>query len=97
MNNKYFYFKNDSYWTDNGCDCCEADYFECYNSEQTHWMFGSAESEEGCYAMAILTYLGVDDMSNVWEHIIWQMHIGELESYAKALGIVVEIEGVNIE
>lgn len=25
------YFRNDSYWTDNGCDCCSPDYWENYN------------------------------------------------------------------
>ncbi len=26
-----YVFKNDSWWDDNGCDCCEPTHMECYN------------------------------------------------------------------
>ena len=25
------YFKNDSWWSSNGCDCCEPSFMECWN------------------------------------------------------------------
>lgn len=49
---KTYYFIDDSYFSSNGCDCCEPDYMPCYNIDtEEHPDFdltlGSAHSEEG--------------------------------------------------
>lgn len=54
---KTYYFRNDSYWADNGCDCCEPDYFEAWNCDDIdHTCF----DPEGCYLAVLDKETGVD-------------------------------------
>lgn len=84
---KKFTFYNDS-WYDSwiGCDCCPGQWMECYNSNDTAPNFGSAHSEEDCYAQAIMTELG--DYNEEY----WSMDLEELKEVAKSLNIIVEID-----
>lgn len=50
-----YYFTDDSYYTRNGCDCCEDEFWECYNSENTLARLGSASSEDECYFYTYIT------------------------------------------
>lgn len=44
--NKHFTFYEDSYYSSNGCDCCEPTQMFYYNSDDTDARLGSAHSEE---------------------------------------------------
>lgn len=67
MTNRKFKIVEDSYWTDNGCSCCEADKWLIYKvyeissggTEKEVHTNGTPHSVEEAYH-GILKYLGVD-------------------------------------
>lgn len=85
---KYTFYDESWYDSGIGCDCCTGGWFECYNSNDIGTNFGSAHSEEDCYAQAILTEIGVDADYN---EEYWHMNLDELREVTKSLNIVVEI------
>ena len=61
-------FTNDSWWSSNGCDCCEPDYMECYNvipiNERCAGLW-SAHSKGACYEQAFyISGLWSEEMFN---------------------------------
>jgi len=87
---KVFNFRDDSEWIGTSCDCCQGDYYERYNSEDTPNL-GTAYSVEDCYVQAILTVVGREG-----EDSIWEKELDELKALAKELGIIVKIEGDEV-
>jgi hypothetical protein len=67
MTKRKFKIVEDSYWTDNGCSCCEADkwtYYRVYEissggTEKEVHTNGSCHDLEEAYH-GILTHLGID-------------------------------------
>ncbi len=67
MTNRKFKIVEDSYYTDNGCSCCEADKWTIYkvyeissgDTEKEVYTNGTPHSVEKAYH-GILEYLGVD-------------------------------------
>ena len=88
---KTFTFFDDSYFASNGCDCCADTYMECYNSNDTDCNLGSAHDYESCYYHAILTELGVDNVTEEHRECLYCMNLKELKEIAKDLNIKVEI------
>ena len=88
---KVFTFFDDSYFASNGCDCCEDTYMECYNSDDIDCNLGSAHSREHCYFQAILTELGVDNVTDEYRDGLYCMNLKELRQIAKDLNIKVRI------
>lgn len=88
---KVFTFTNDSYYDQPGCSCCEGTYMECYNSEDTDCNLGSAHDYESCYYQAILTELGVDNVTEEHREGLYCMNLKELKQVAKDLNIKVKI------
>ena len=62
MSNYTFEFHVDSYWSDNGCDCCEASEVIVYNEIDSK-VLGTCESKEECYARAIEQVLDLEPYS----------------------------------
>jgi|SRR5690554_816204 len=65
---KTYYFIDDSFYSSNGCDCCEPDYMPCFNIDtEEHPDFdltlGSAHSEEDMMEQ-VLIQEGV--LHNMW-------------------------------
>lgn len=67
MTNRKFKIVEDSYWTDNGCSCCEADKWTIYKvyeissggTEKEVYMNGTPHDLEDAYH-GILTHLGIN-------------------------------------
>lgn len=93
MTNKIYKFTNDSYWSSNGCSCCDADYFTCYNSDDIDWRLGSSYNHEDCYVKAIFTNLGIDSLTDDDEESYYCMSLTGLKRICGEMGITVEIEG----
>lgn len=91
--NKHFVFTNDSMYIDNGCSCCEPDYMEVYNSDETDGTLGSAHSEEECYVQSIVTVLGRENINDEIEEglRILENDFNALLRITKRMGITVEI------
>lgn len=54
---KEYIFKRDSYWTDNGCSCCEADEWEIFDcTSHPEDICHTLHSEEDCFIAAILDH-----------------------------------------
>lgn len=90
---KHFTFYAGSWW-DSVCDCCEPTKMEYHNSDDTDGSLGSAQSEEDCYAQAIVTVLGRDNLVTEEEdlsHIFHYLDLDQLIRIADNIGIVVEI------
>ena len=88
---KTYTFFDDSYFASNGCDCCADTYMECYNSEDTDCNLGSAHDYESCYYHAILTELGVDNVTEEHRECLYCMNLKELKQVAKDLKVKVEV------
>ena len=88
---KTYTFFDDSYFASNGCDCCADTYMECYNSEDTDCNLGSAHDYESCYYQAILTELGVDNVTEEHRDGLYCMSLKELKQVAKDLNIRVKV------
>ena len=88
---KTYTFFDDSYFASNGCDCCADTYMECYNSDQTDCNLGSAHDYESCYYHAILTELGVDNVTEEHREGLYCMNLKELKQVAKDLKVKVEV------
>ena len=86
-----FTFTDDSWWDDNGCSCCEPILMACYNSDDTEPSLGSAHSTEDCYAQALITFKGYDNISDDHMSEIYQMSLDELKADCKQYGIKVKI------
>lgn len=94
MTAKIYQFTDDSYYTSNGCDCCEDDYWECYNSEDVLCRLGSASSEDECYFHVYITEFP-DNEEWLYEKID-KDHVGALKyvlDSLNAIGVEVKIEG----
>ena len=93
MMNKHFVFTNDSMYVGNGCSCCEPDYMEVYNSDETDGTLGSAHSEEECYVQAIMTVLGRENINDEIEEglRILENDFNALLRITERMGITVEI------
>ena len=91
--NKHFVFTNDSMHISNGCSCCEPDYMEVYNSDETDGTLGSAHSEEECYVQAIITVLGRENINDEIEEglRILENDFNALLRITERMGITVEI------
>ena len=90
MSKKYL-FTNYSYYDSPGCDCCDSYLVEVYNSDQTDCNLGSAHDYESCYHHAILTELGVDNVTEEHREGLYCMCLKELKQVAKDLSIKVEV------
>lgn len=88
---KTFTFYNDGYYDQPGCSCCEGTYVECYNSDDIDRNLGSAHSYEDCYCYAILTELGVDNVTEDCQEDLYCMSLKELKQVAKDFNIKVKI------
>ena len=88
--NKKFVFTDDSWW-DSVCDCCDAVFMECYNSDDTEPGLGSAHSTEDCYAQALITFKGYDNLSDDHMSEIYQMSLEELKADCRKHEIKVKI------
>ena len=88
---KTYTFFDDSYFASNGCDCCADTYMGCYTSNDTDCNLGSAHDYESCYYHAILTELGVDNVTEEHRECLYCMNLKELKEIAKDLNIKVEI------
>ena len=88
---KHFVFTDESYWFSNGCDCCEDMYMECYNSDDTDPSLGSARGIDECYAQALITFKGYENLSDDQLEVIYCMSRDELKAECKILGITVEV------
>ena len=95
MARKTFYFYDQSYWLSACCDCCSDDYIECYNSDDTDPILGSAHSEDDCYINAILTDHGATMVSDEYRDFLYNASLDELKSICKGLDIEVVIEGLE--
>lgn len=91
--NKRFVFTNDSMYVGNGCSCCEPDYMEVYNSDETDCTLGSAHSEEECYIQTIVTVLGRENINDYISAGFYELDIDSLLKISERLGIIVEIIG----
>ena len=89
---KTYFYTDDSYSFSNGCSCCDDTFIECYNSEDTDYMLGSAHSIEDCWVNAILTELRVMSLEPAEREEYWQYSLDTLKTLAYSLGIDVEIE-----
>lgn len=90
MSKKYL-FTNDSYYDSPGCSCCDSYLVEVYNSDQTDCNLGSAHDYESCYYHAILTELGVDNVTEEHREGLYCMNLKELKQVAKDLKVKVEV------
>ena len=88
---KKYIFTNDSWWDNTACSCCEGVYMECFNSEDTDCNLGSAHDYESCYYQAILTELGVDNVTEEHREGLYSMGLKELKQVAKDLNIKVKV------
>lgn len=86
-----FTFTDDSYYFSNGCDCCDDTFMESYNSDDTEPSLGSAHSTEDCYAQALITFKGYENLSDDHMSEIYQMSLDELKADCKQYRIMVEI------
>ena len=91
--NKHFVFKDDSWWDDPPCDCCDSylvDAYNCVSHEEINWTLGSYSE---MYRMALFVVLGIDLQD--WEAqeatMYYNMDFDELEAECKKLGITVEV------
>lgn len=64
---KHYTFTDDSYWSSNGCDCCEDDHMEAYNCDDNDFCgMGTAHSEECIYrSIAIVCGVIDDDIDDI--------------------------------
>mgnify|MGYP001194201431 CR=1 FL=1 len=88
---KTFTFYDDGYYDKPGCSCCEDTYVERYNSDDIDRNLGPAHSYEDCYCYAILTELGVDNVTEDYQEDLYCMSLKELKQFAKDLNIRVVI------
>ena len=88
---KHFVFTNNSYYSSNGCDCCEDVYMECYNSYGTDPSLGSAHGIDECYAQALITFKGYENLSDDQLEVIYCMSLDDLKTECKQCGITAEI------
>jgi hypothetical protein len=88
---KTYTFKDDGYWDNPPCDCCQNYYINQYYSDDTLPELGDAYTEADCYVYAILSHSGAQ-ISLGAEQDLWTMSVEELEEVAKELGIEVLIE-----
>ena len=93
---KTYTITNDSYWVGNGCDCCEPDYFECYNVEYEDFpMTGShSRSSEWEIMVDILIENGIvgeDFYDNCDEGEFYYLY--SVEKIFDAYGFELEIIG----
>lgn len=94
MTGKIIYqYTDDSWWSSNGCDCCDADYMECYNAvgwEQN----GSAHDLHKLYSDVLFDYLCRDEEVDLMEVPLYNPYkyltLDELVTVLDRLGIVVE-------
>ena len=89
---KTYFYTDDSYYLSNGCDCCEASFYECYNSNDTDYMLGSAHSIEDCWIHAILTELKLMSLTQDEVDEYYAYSLDTLKTLACSLDIDVEIE-----
>lgn len=91
---KKFYFKDDSYWSSQGCSCCEDTMMEVYNSEETDPSLGSAHYRLDCCIQAILTVLIERYNSYDFDtEALYLLKECEVKALCKAMEIEVEIHG----
>lgn len=90
--NKHFVFKDDSYWSSNGCDCCDDVFMSCYNSDDIDPALGSAHCIEDCYAQALITFKGYDNLSSDHMSEIYYLPLEELMADCEQYGLTVEFE-----
>jgi hypothetical protein len=58
MTKKHFIFEHSTYWTDQGCDCCDPWEWDLYNC-LSHELNGGSSSEEDCL-LSVIEYLDYD-------------------------------------
>ena len=82
-------FYKETYWTDNGCSCCEPDEWIVWNTHpEEHPVNGSSDSREGCYISA-LDYFGYP-LREMTDEDCWEYSEDELESIAREYGILLD-------
>lgn len=89
---KVYTFYQDSWW-DSVCDCCEAVEMVYYESNDTDLSLGTPHSEEDCYVVAIVSYLGRELNVDEVLYKLYEYPFEELLALCDKLGIVVEIVG----
>lgn len=50
---KVYEYNDDSYYSSNGCDCCEPDYMECYNLINVDGYNYSCHTIDDCYRQCL--------------------------------------------
>ena len=88
---KCFTFYDEGYYDQPVCSCCDSYLVEVYNSDDTDCNLGSAHDYESCYYQAILTELGVDNVTEEYREGLYCMQLDELKQIAKDLNIKVKV------
>lgn len=94
---KEYLFKKDSYWTSNGCDCCEADETVFYVCTSHPGEIDNGLSEEECTMDAILHSSGSRQSDWSLLEMLYDLDIVELNRLAKDLGVTVTITDCDPE
>ena len=86
MGNKHYIFARETYWTGNGCDCCEPDEWEVFGCISHDGYNGSEGSEDDIRVGVILH----DDCIG-YDEGIYELTWDEIESILLDRGITYEI------
>lgn len=86
MEQKTITFYDESYYTSNGCSCCEPQFWECWNTDNP--LSGSCHSREDCYISA-MEYFGYP-IVEMTEGDCYNWSEDELESIAREWGVVLD-------
>ena len=84
---KIYTFVDDSWYDNPACDCCEGDWMECYNSDDTDHSLGSAHSTEDCWQQVIISEIGRWNIPEDYETQLYEMSLDELKQEAQNLNI----------
>lgn len=86
MKNKHYVFTRETYWADNGCDCCEPWEWEVFNCISHDNYNGSEGSEEDIRSGIILHDAGIGYDDGIWE-LTWD----KIEAILLDRGLTYEI------
>lgn len=87
-----FRFKDISYYVSNGCDCCEPEKMEAWESEDVSAGLGTPHSREECIIQAINTVLDERNGEEVDCICLYSLSEYELSWLCTAMGIGIKWE-----
>lgn len=92
--NKHFVFKDDSWWDNPPCDCCESYLVDAFNCVSHPELYYTCHSYTEMYMDAILITLGIDlqDYETIEKTPYYTMDFKQLEKECKKLGITIEVK-----